>query len=416
MLSMKMMVGGLVLALAFSVSAQPSFEEREISSVEWSVKFISRVYDPFSDTTTFTYELTVLSGRDYKDLSHWVLAIDSDCDQIPVGSGNVTSFGLDPTTGLYGFKWDDGQPKGTTQTYTVTFTGEVGSTEVKYSVKGGTYFAVGTTTGPGCQIVDPSYYFISGTLYLDANGNGARDEGEPLLPNVTVDLMDEAGSSIITTMLTDANGFYSFSGLVDGHYMVNVPPNTSTIENDFNELLSTYFTTPANSLIVLLAGDDSTGNDIGYTVQTDKLITAIQTGGDGGLVGTGKTIGFWKHQITVAMNGKGRAQIDASTMRAYLGMVQNLYLADPFKFPQGFTSAMAVLSSTSSDARNLLLKQLLGTEFNHVGGLGLTGNLVPLQGVLIAWGEYLAFQSSSFTRDQLLKAKDLFDTINNSGE
>ena len=76
---------------------------------------------------------------------------------------------FDPTTGVYGWKCDDGQNAGTTQTYTVTVSGHVGETNTDYSVKGGTYYAVGATTGPGAPIVDTTTFSISGLAYLDMN-------------------------------------------------------------------------------------------------------------------------------------------------------------------------------------------------------------------------------------------------------
>lgn len=138
------------------------------------------------------------------------------------------------------------------------------------------------------------------------------------------------------------------------------------------------------------------------------------------IIGCGKTIGFWKHQLKVHIDGKGRAHVDAETLQKYLNLIEGFHLNDPFQFdgseyPAGtgeFESAYAILSSTSSDAVDLLKKQLLGTELNAAHGIGLKNKVWQL--TLIRYGEYLAANSGDFTRDELLEAKDIFDAINNS--
>ena len=60
---------------------------------------------------------------------------------------------------------------------------------------------------------------ISGRVSADPNGNGLYDPGEPLLPGVTIHLLDASGTVIDTTQ-TDAKGEYSFEGLAPGTYGV----------------------------------------------------------------------------------------------------------------------------------------------------------------------------------------------------
>ena len=62
---------------------------------------------------------------------------------------------------------------------------------------------------------------IGDTIYLDVNGNGAQDPGEPGIPGVTVNLID-GGGNIIATAVTDGNGNYQFTGVPDGTYSVQV--------------------------------------------------------------------------------------------------------------------------------------------------------------------------------------------------
>ena len=77
---------------------------------------------------------------------------------------------------------------------------------------------------------------LGGQLFVDndANGqnNGLRDGTEPGLTGITVELYQLAGpddvvdpstTAAASTILTGANGTYSFDGLTPGHYAVNVP-------------------------------------------------------------------------------------------------------------------------------------------------------------------------------------------------
>jgi len=56
---------------------------------------------------------------------------------------------------------------------------------------------------------------IGDLVYLDLNGNGVWDPGEPGIPGVTVALLDSAGNVIATTT-TDPSGQYLFEGLPAG--------------------------------------------------------------------------------------------------------------------------------------------------------------------------------------------------------
>ena len=59
---------------------------------------------------------------------------------------------------------------------------------------------------------------VSGSVYLDANGNGLRDCGEAGIPNVTVKLVPVCGCPQTTT--TDCNGDYVFCGVGPGDYKI----------------------------------------------------------------------------------------------------------------------------------------------------------------------------------------------------
>ena len=62
---------------------------------------------------------------------------------------------------------------------------------------------------------------ISGTVYLDQNRDKTKDGGDIAQSGVTVKLVDASGAVVATTT-TDADGNYSFTGLNDGTYTVQV--------------------------------------------------------------------------------------------------------------------------------------------------------------------------------------------------
>jgi len=76
---------------------------------------------------------------------------------------------------------------------------------------------------------DPEKVIVVGglgdTVWLDEDGDGVQDPGEPGVEGVTVKLTDCAGH-VLTTQVTDANGFYFFNNLVPGWYQI-VMDNTT---------------------------------------------------------------------------------------------------------------------------------------------------------------------------------------------
>lgn len=70
---------------------------------------------------------------------------------------------------------------------------------------------------------------ISGVVFLDINNNGVQNGADTPLVGETIELLDNVGA-VITSVLTDANGAYSFTGLAPGTYSIrqpNQPTNTA---------------------------------------------------------------------------------------------------------------------------------------------------------------------------------------------
>ena len=63
---------------------------------------------------------------------------------------------------------------------------------------------------------------ISGSVYLDLDGDGAAEAGEPGVPGVRITLTgsDDSGSAVQRTVLTDDAGSFAFAGLAAGVYQL----------------------------------------------------------------------------------------------------------------------------------------------------------------------------------------------------
>jgi protocatechuate 3,4-dioxygenase beta subunit len=133
---------------------------------------------------------------------------------------------------------------------------------------------------------------IGDLIWLDINGDGVQDAGEPGIPGVTLNLLDENGV-IIATTVTDANGAYQFVGLPDGSYTVQV----TDINNVLANLLPTYDPDAAfdGQTTVLIAGGEVT--ELGGQACTD-----CDDAVDFGYAPTGGVIG---NQVWHDLNGDG---------------------------------------------------------------------------------------------------------------
>ncbi len=142
---------------------------------------------------------------------------------------------------------------------------------------------------------------IGDTLYYDWNGNAIQDAGEGGIPNVTVHLhQDENGDGVINTVdalmattTTDADGFYEFTGLAAGNYIVEVDEGDpdfpiSYIETqDYDGLLDNHATVNLTvSLDTVDFGYQPIGTtSIGNLVWRDTDNDGIRDAGEAGIDG-----------------------------------------------------------------------------------------------------------------------------------
>jgi uncharacterized repeat protein (TIGR01451 family) len=109
--------------------------------------------------------------------------------------------------------------------------------------------------------VTPGVGSITGTVFLDANGNGQLDPGEPGLPNITVLITDS--NNLTYTVTTDANGIYTQTNVTIGTATVDIVNPPAGFVDTTNADPSTVNVPPA--------GTGNAGID-GYQPQADLRI------------------------------------------------------------------------------------------------------------------------------------------------
>ena len=108
---------------------------------------------------------------------------------------------------------------------------------------------------------------IGDFVWNDLDGDGVYDANEPGLAGVTVQLLNCDGTVVATTT-TDANGNYSFTGVVPGTYKVQFTYSNG----DFTP------TTPANGLtdcFTVNDGDNRTDIDAGFHEETSGGVASV---------------------------------------------------------------------------------------------------------------------------------------------
>jgi hypothetical protein len=187
--------------------------------------------------------------------------------------------------------------------------------------------------GPTGQMAQTG--LIGDTIFLDRDGNGLLEPGEGL-QGVTVELYDSAGTTLLATTVSDANGHYWFGGLADDDYVVRV--GATTLPNGGTGLTNTVDPDTASpgdgeSAVTISIGNIDLGQDFGYAADVPNAISGTlweDRNADGVLDG-GETNRF--EGITVMLSDTN-GNIVASTVTAadgsfgFGGLPDGTYVVD----------------------------------------------------------------------------------------
>ena len=121
-------------------------------------------------------------------------------------------------------------------------------------------------------------YTIKDRVWLDADGNKSQNGGEAGISGVTIDLLD-ASLNVIATATTDANGDFTFSGVIGSgaDYTIKI--------TDTNSKLVNFYGTTASAI----TGTHQLSNLVANVDRTSYPGTVALTNGSPAVLGTGTT-------------------------------------------------------------------------------------------------------------------------------
>ena len=153
---------------------------------------------------------------------------------------------------------------------------------------------------------------ISGNVYLDQNRDKTKDSGDIPQSGITVNLVDASGTVVATTT-TDADGNYSFTGLGDGTYTVQVDKTGPLASTEQTEDPSGQGDSRSQAITFTRSDPDVTNVNFGYaedytisgTVYYDKDRSETLNNGEPGFDG-----------ITVNLLNEAGATVATTTTKA----------------------------------------------------------------------------------------------------
>ena len=146
-------------------------------------------------------------------------------------------------------------------------------------------------------------YRINGVAWLDENKNGKREDSEAKLSNISARLISSDNGEIIKTTNTDSKGFYEFTGITKGNYIVLFEYDTVTyvpttykcegVANNVNsDVISTQYDVDGRTAygavtdVISLSTVSLSNVDIGlayaktFDLSIDKTVTKVTTYND----------------------------------------------------------------------------------------------------------------------------------------
>ena len=148
----------------------------------------------------------------------------------------------------------------------------------------------GNSSGPSAGItvtVIDRLGTISGTVFVDSNGNGAQDAGESGI-STTVIAVHSANPEVILLTSTDAEGMYSFPDLIPGYYLIQVTIPKSHVTSPGSDYFSRHTVSADQSVtanFALQMIDTASASSVSGTAFSDSNGNGAQDAGEFGVQG-----------------------------------------------------------------------------------------------------------------------------------
>ncbi len=186
---------------------------------------------------------------------------------------------------------------------------------------------------------------LSGSVFIDASGNGVIDSGDTGLGGVSITLRD-AGNNVIATALTIPDGTYSFTNLVPGTYSV-----TETQPNGYGSSTPNVFPT------VTVPLDGVTNINFGETTGSLAGRVYVATTNDG-VRQVSESTGISGVTITLTgidVNGPVSriTSTDATGAYQFINLLAGTYAVSETQ-PGGYTDAIDSLGTINATAQGTL--------------------------------------------------------------
>ncbi|MCR4392178.1 MAG: hypothetical protein NUV94_05245, partial [Candidatus Acetothermia bacterium] len=140
-----------LMALALLLVSGTTFLASAEACSNYKVEFREATFD--GTNTTFNYRVYCY---DDPAISHWVMGFPSQCADCKyvVGAGPYSNWkcGTDPTTGVYGVKFDVGIDPGQYKDFWIKLSGYWPTGSVQVAVKAGTLRCYYEVLGPACPV------------------------------------------------------------------------------------------------------------------------------------------------------------------------------------------------------------------------------------------------------------------------
>ena len=245
---------------------------------------------------------------------------------------------------------------------------------------------------------------IGDRVWLDTNGDGIEEAGEPGIAGVTVDLYS-SGGTLLATAVTDSNGYYIFSsgsGTSTGSQKYNIAgltPNTSfTISLD--NAVNYGATGPLNGLYGLTAspalqGTDNKINSKGVVIGPTDVSTTANTGGPGDndhtfIFGFKPSVSISGTDYLVSNTTTAGSLTTATTGVAIAGTTITLSGSDAFGNPVNLTTTTDASGHYSftglslSNSSGYTVTETPPASDSHLGQTSTTGGAVTTTSPLVS--------------------------------